>query len=142
MEYLAILALTVGVVSPLISLYRKKVSGKEITKRTIRSTFGINALSFFSLCLLFAFTGATVFGASEAVEVANATANGWRFVGAGLSTGLSCVGGGIAVASAASAALGAISEDPKIMGKALIFVALAEGVALYGVIISILILNQ
>ncbi|MEG2669754.1 MAG: ATP synthase subunit C, partial [Oscillospiraceae bacterium] len=47
-----------------------------------------------------------------------------------------------AVASSASAALGAISEDPKIMGKSLIFVALAEGIALYGLIISLLILFQ
>lgn len=61
-------------------------------------------------------------------------------IGAGLSTGLACIGGGVAVASAASAAIGAISEDGSMMGKALIFVALAEGIALYGVIISILIM--
>ena len=50
--------------------------------------------------------------------------------------------GGIAVASAASAAIGAMSENEKIMGKTLIFVALAEGIALYGLVISILILNS
>jgi V/A-type H+-transporting ATPase subunit K len=60
---------------------------------------------------------------------------------AALSTGLSCIGGGIAVASAASAALGAMSEDSSIMGKALIFVALAEGIALYGLIVSFSILG-
>ena len=49
---------------------------------------------------------------------------------------------GIAVASAASAAIGAMSENEKIMGKTLIFVALAEGIALYGLVISILILNS
>ena len=65
-----------------------------------------------------------------------------KFLGAALSTGLACIGAGIAVASSASAALGAISEDPKIMGKSLIFVALAEGIALYGLIISLLILFQ
>ncbi|MPM83321.1 ATP synthase subunit c [bioreactor metagenome] len=70
-----------------------------------------------------------------------APANDWKPIGAALSTGLSCIGAGIAVASAASASLGALSENPKIMGKALIFVALAEGIALYGVIISILIMN-
>ena len=61
---------------------------------------------------------------------------------AALVTGLSCIGGGIAVASAASAALGAISEDQSILGKSLIFVGLAEGVALYGLIISFMILGQ
>ena len=44
-----------------------------------------------------------------------------------LSTGLSCIGGGVAVSAAASAALGAISEDSSILGKSLIFVGLAEG---------------
>ena len=62
--------------------------------------------------------------------------------GAALSTGLSCVGGGIAVASAASAALGAISEDPSALGKSLIFVGLAEGVCLYGLIISFMIIGK
>ena len=53
-----------------------------------------------------------------------------------------CVGGGIAVASAASAALGAISEDSSALGKSLIFVGLAEGVCLYGLIISFMILGK
>ena len=66
---------------------------------------------------------------------------GWR-IAAALSTGLSCVGGGIAVASAASAALGAISEDSSALGKSLIFVGLAEGVCLYGLIISFMILGK
>ena len=52
------------------------------------------------------------------------------------------IGAGIAVASSASAAIGAISENPKTFGKALIFVALAEGVALYGMLISIQILAK
>ena len=59
-----------------------------------------------------------------------------------LVTGLSCIGGGIAVASAASAALGALSEDSSILGKSLIFVGLAEGVCLYGLIISFMILGN
>ena len=50
--------------------------------------------------------------------------------------------GGIAVASAASAALGAISEDSSALGKSLIFVGLAEGVCLYGLIISFMILGK
>ena len=54
----------------------------------------------------------------------------------------SCIGGGIAVASAASAALGAISEDSSVLGKSLIFVGLAEGVCLYGLIISFMILGN
>lgn len=78
--------------------------------------------------------------AGEAAQAAAST-EGWRYMAAALSTGLSCIGAGIAVASAASAALGALSEDSSIMGKALIFVALAESIALYGLLISFSILG-
>ena len=80
--------------------------------------------------------------AAEAAGNTASNATGFGYLAAALSTGLSCVGGGIAVASAASAAIGAMSENEKIMGKTLIFVALAEGIALYGLVISILILNS
>ncbi len=79
--------------------------------------------------------------AAEAAAGAAANVEGWRYIAAALSTGLSCIGAGIAVASAASAALGALSEDSSIMGKALIFVALAESIALYGLLISFSILG-
>ncbi|MCI5538692.1 MAG: ATP synthase subunit C [Oscillospiraceae bacterium] len=61
---------------------------------------------------------------------------------AGLATGLAGIGGGIAVAAGAPAAIAATSEDPKSFGKSLIFVALGESIALYGVVISILVLNN
>ena len=63
-------------------------------------------------------------------------------VAAALATGLAGIGGGIAVAAGAPAAIAATSEDPKAFGKALIFVALGESIALYGVVISILMLNK
>ena len=86
------------------------------------------------------FTGASSVQAAAGSESTLAT--GMGYIAAALVTGLSCIGGGIAVASAASAALGAISEDQSILGKSLIFVGLAEGVALYGLIISFMILGQ
>ena len=67
---------------------------------------------------------------------------GLGYIAAALVTGLACIGGGIAVASAASAALGAVSEDSSIFGKSLIFAGLAEGVCLYGLIISFMILGK
>ena len=63
-------------------------------------------------------------------------------IAAALSTGLAAIGAGIAVAIVGSAALGAISENPKILGRTIIFVGLAEGIAIYGLIISIMILNK
>jgi len=86
--------------------------------------------------------GTTVLATGVEGEAAEAAANGMKFLGAALSTGLACVGAGIAVAAASSSALGAISEDASLMGKTLIFVALAEGIALYGLLISFLIINS
>ena len=84
--------------------------------------------------------GATT--ASAATEAGAGLATGLGYIGAALVTGLSGIGSGIAVASSASAALGAISEDGSIFGKSMIFVAMAEGIALYGLIISFMILGK
>ena len=82
--------------------------------------------------------------ASQSAETQEAKANafGVGLIAAALVTGLSGIGGGIAVASAAPAAIAATSEDPKAFGKSLIFVALGEGIALYGLLISIMIFSQ
>lgn len=119
-----------------IALYYK--SGQKKGKECLM----MNAVSFFSvlavamICTLGGGIGVLAAGETLGLTVGE----GLKFIGAALSTGLSGIGGGIAVASAASAAIGAMSENEKIMGKTLIFVALAEGIALYGLVISILIL--
>lgn len=61
---------------------------------------------------------------------------------AGLAVGLGSIGAGIAVSSTGAAAVGAIAEKPEAFGRALIFVGLAEGIAIYGLIIAILVLNR
>ena len=73
-------------------------------------------------------------------DAAAANADGMKYLAAALAVGLACIGGGIAVASASPAAIGATSENPKAFSKSLIFVALGESIALYGLVISILIL--
>ncbi len=80
-------------------------------------------------------------GEADAASALDPIAKGLQYLGAGLSTGIACIGGGIAVGHGAPAAIGAAAEDPKNFGKAIIFVALGEGIALYGMLISILILN-
>ncbi|MEG2054019.1 MAG: ATP synthase subunit C [Oscillospiraceae bacterium] len=67
---------------------------------------------------------------------------GLGLIAAALSTGIAGVGSGIAVAAGAPAAIGALTEDATTFGKSLIFVALGEGIALYGMLVSILILNK
>lgn len=115
----------------------------ESTKKRYKRTIGTNVFFFFSILLV---AGIMLF-ITDPVQAASGgngdgMAMGLGYLAAALSTGLSCVGGGIAVASAASAALGAISEDSSALGKSLIFVGLAEGVCLYGLIISFMIIGK
>ena len=137
-------ALILSIVVP----FRMYFKGEK-SKRRYKISLAVNAVAFFGLMLG---TGLVMFGgqasAADAANAAAATAaaggmaTGLGYLAAGLSIGLSCVGGGIAGASAASAALGAISEDSSILGKSLIFVGLAEGVCLYGLIIAFMILGK
>ena len=66
----------------------------------------------------------------------------WGFASAAISAGLSAAGAGYAVAHVGSAAVGALAEKPELMGRVLVMVGLAEGIAIYGLIVSILILNR
>jgi V/A-type H+-transporting ATPase subunit K len=72
----------------------------------------------------------------------SAEAWSWGLMGAALATGMSSLGAGFAVAKVGTAAIGALAEKPELFGRLLIFVGLAEGIAIYGLIVSILILNR
>jgi V/A-type H+/Na+-transporting ATPase subunit K len=65
----------------------------------------------------------------------------WGYLSAALATGASALGAAYAVARVGSAAVGALAEKPELLGRVLILVGLAEGIAIYGLIIAILILN-
>lgn len=67
---------------------------------------------------------------------------GLGFLAAAISTSVSAVAAGIAVSIVGSAAMGAVAENPEVMGRSIIFVGLAEGIAIYGLIISIMILGK
>jgi V/A-type H+-transporting ATPase subunit K len=83
---------------------------------------------------------------SEAAEAAKASpaqaGYGMGFIGMALATGLACIGAGIAVGSVGSAAIGLVGEQPGAIGTTLIYVGLAEGVAIYGIVISMLIFSK
>lgn len=116
----------------------------EKTRGRYKTALGVNVLLFFGTLItasVLMFSG-NAYAAGEAAEAAAGVSAGMGYIAAALSTGLSGIGGGIAVSAAASAALGAISEDSSIFGKSLIFAGLAEGVCLYGLIISFMILGK
>ena len=66
----------------------------------------------------------------------------WGFASAALAAGLAALGAGYAVAQVGTAALGTLAEKPDLFGRVLVMVGLAEGIAIYGLIVSILILNR
>jgi len=96
--------------------------------------------------VLFVFALLLVLGmAAFAQETANAETEGvpasaWKYLAAGLAVGISCIAGGMAVGRIGAAAMGAMSENPELSGKAIPFVGLAEGICLWGFLVALLIL--
>ncbi|MCO5763435.1 MAG: ATPase [Gammaproteobacteria bacterium] len=84
---------------------------------------------------------------AQAAETATAvneisTGMGLAIIGVGIPTGLSTIGAGIAVGPIGAASLAAITEKPESLGRTLIYLGLAEGIAIYGLVVSILLLNK
>lgn len=137
-EITIILALVLSILIPGIAFLKG-----ERTKKRFKTHLAVNCFTYFGLLIIGA---VALLAGGHSVQAAavpgDGFATGMGYIAAALVTGISCIGGGIAVASAASAALGAISEDQSILGKSLIYVGLAEGVCLYGLIIAFMILGS
>jgi len=89
--------------------------------------------------LLLASPASRAAGSAAALGAMDAS---WAFIGAALATGMSSIGAGLAVAKVGTAAVGALAEKPELFGRLLIFIGLAEGIAIYGLIVSIMMLNR
>lgn len=137
--------------SAMVSM-KKHLEGRS-GKKSLRinlATFAVVAVAVCTMTLtVSAAESADSTAADEAVQTESAeeatqedSSKGLGLLAAGLVTGLAGIGGGLAVAAGAPAAIAATSENPKAFGKSIIFVALGESIALYGVVISILILNK
>ncbi len=114
-------------------------SGGRMQKKKLKGILNASvASSMFLIVLFFLILIPDIVHAAQE----GSSGNGLGFIAAGLSTGLATIGAGYAVGAVGSSALGAVSEDPRILGKTLIFVGLAEGIAIYGLIVSIMILGR
>lgn len=142
LEMLLPLIAVVLVIAPLFFIYKKGLSSSGLKTKLIAqiSVF----CGVFLLAVVYQFGGmhALAEGTAAANSITGTLAQGLGFIAAALATGCSAIGAGLAVAAAAPAAIGAISENSENFGKAIIFVALGEGVAIYGLLISILIINK
>lgn len=143
--YFLVPAVVLGLLMlPIVSAVKKRKSGKSI-----KNAFMVNFCAFFgvmAICAVLPFglnayadnenDGASVTAEAEETED-NGGTDGLMYIASALAVGLGAIGGGIAIAAAAPAAIGAVSEDPKSFSKALIFVALGEACALYGFIVAL-----
>jgi len=91
---------------------------------------------------LFFVSGAILAAESAATAAAAPEVARWGMMAAAIATGASAMGAAYAVAHVGSAAVGALAEKPELLGRVLILVGLAEGIAIYGLIVAILILNR
>lgn len=139
----------IAIMASAVITFNKKMQGKSTGKamRFNLATFAMVAILICTFTFMASASESVDAPAAEQTETveteeAAVSSNGLGLLAAGLVTGLAGIGGGIAVAAGAPAAIAATSEDPKSFGKSLIFVALGESIALYGVVISILILNK
>lgn len=129
--------LLVMICLPLISVFRGKTDVKSSIFRV-----KMQIVSFFVVALGAVFFSGLAHAADADTAFIGSFAQGMGFLSAAIAVGCSALGAGIAVAYAAPAAIGAISEKSENFGKAMIFVALAEGVALYGLLIAFLIIQK
>ena len=111
----------------------------------VRRILVLNAVLFAAAAVLFivAVTAGPSGGSVVLTDVATSTAtNGTALIGAAIAVAGSSIGAGIAVAYAGAAALAAVSERPEIFGRAMVIVGLAEGIAIYGLIVAIIIIGK
>ena len=116
-------------------------------KRLGRKKSLILNLALFSFVLLVSLTLPLVHAAEAAtvandIELVKASGVSWAYISAALAVGIGSIGAGLAVAAAAPAAIGALAENENTFGKAMIFVGLGEGLAIFGLLVSILILQK
>ena len=135
------LLITALLALPVYAAITKKKDGRSMRRAMITNLCAFGAVM---LCAIALPIGGFV-SAAEATEAAATAANsaaGLGYLAAALAVGVGSIGCGIAVGHAAPAAIGALAEEPKSFAKALIFVALGEGVAIFGTLIAIMILSK
>lgn len=124
-------------------LNRRNKNPLKTTQDLVLAFKGFNAivaLMALGLAVVWLSTPSTAMAAGLAQGTTNPDI--YAKLAAAISTGLACIGAGIGVSGTGAAAVGAIAEKPETFGRSLIFVGLAEGIAIYGLVISFLVLPR
>ena len=139
-----VLPLTLALVGWASSRTASDKSSPKTLKRAIAAQVLVFGVLYFGLSFWAwaAYAAPPQDTAAEAVRVGLSLGDGLGMLGVALATGLSVLGAGYAVGLVGSAALGVIAEKPELFGRTLVFIGLAEGLAIYGLVLSILILGR
>ncbi|MCK9394091.1 MAG: ATP synthase subunit C [Methylobacter sp.] len=140
--------ITVSLVGPMALgiLFELRPSPAGISRRRLKGLLGVNLLTFVvaeiglllgAVQTAMAAPPATVEGAHEV-----SVGLGLALIGAGIPTALATIGAGIAVGPVGAAALAVIADKPETFGRSLIYLGLAEGIAIYGLVVTILMLGR
>lgn len=98
-------------------------------------------IALLALAALMLWVSPAAAAGGDAARTASAGSD-WLYAGAAIAAGVATLGAGYAVARVGTAAVGALAEKPELFGRLLIFIGLAEGIAIYGLIVAILMLNK
>ena len=126
-------------------IYLQFAAAPAFPKRWLKIAFGVNALSFVGgvlVLLLLAFQIAAAETATSAAPKEISVGMGLALLGIGLPTAIAALAAGLAVGPIGAAALAVVAEKPEAFGRSLIFVGLAEGIAIYGIVVTILMLGK
>jgi len=118
---------------------------RQVIPRWVRGGVGLNLLLFTGGIGLMLFSGFNeAMAQTAAMEGAREISIGYglALIGIGLPTGLATIGAGIAVSSVGAASLAVIAEKPEIFGRTLVYLGLGEGIAIYGLVVTILMLGK
>lgn len=110
-------------------------------KRVVASLLVVNLLVIAAVIAVLIWSG-TSLAQPETASAAAGSLGTWGVMAAAIAVGMGSLGAAVAVAAVGSAAMGAMSEKPELGGRALIFLGLAEGIAIYGLIVAIMILAK
>jgi len=137
---IALLVSLIPMIPAVIYALRNRNMPVESARRLVKGLGGVNVvltLMAAGIGILWLASPATVMAMGLGAE---GTVDQYGSLAAAISTGLACVGAGLAVGPSGAAAIGAIAEKPESFGRALIFVGLGEGIAIYGLIIAFMVM--
>jgi V/A-type H+-transporting ATPase subunit K len=143
--YWLIAVMTLGIVGIIATGIVMEMQPARVAKPWFKPTIGANLVLFVAAQAALIFMGVNeVMAAPEVAETGGeiSIGLGLGIIGVGIPTALSTIGAGIAVGPIGAASLAVLAEKPEIFGRTLIYLGLAEGIAIYGLVMSILLLDR